>query len=68
VAPRATILSLESHDRMHQAWPKARLIHLTTHASWLNQAEPRANQPVSTTTGNSKRKWYVARSAGMLPW
>jgi hypothetical protein len=28
-----------SAERMAQAWPNARLIHLPTHASWLDQAE-----------------------------
>jgi hypothetical protein len=28
-----------SIDRMTDAWPKARLVHLPVHASWLNQAE-----------------------------
>ncbi|MEX1043026.1 MAG: IS630 family transposase [Acidimicrobiia bacterium] len=28
-----------SIDRMRQAWPTARLVHLPVHASWLNQIE-----------------------------
>ena len=28
-----------SIDRMHEAWPTARLVHLPIHASWLNQIE-----------------------------
>jgi hypothetical protein len=28
-----------SIERMQQAWPNARLIHLPIHASWLNQIE-----------------------------
>ena len=28
-----------SVERMHKAWPKARLVHLPIHASWLNQIE-----------------------------
>lgn len=28
-----------SIDRMKDAWPSARLVHLPVHASWLNQAE-----------------------------
>lgn len=28
-----------SAQRMHDAWPTARLIHLPVHASWLNQVE-----------------------------
>jgi transposase len=28
-----------SIERMRQAWPKARLVHLPIHASWLNQIE-----------------------------
>ncbi len=28
-----------SIDRMTQAWPNARLVHLPIHASWLNQIE-----------------------------
>jgi transposase len=28
-----------SIDRMRDAWPKARLVHLPIHASWLNQIE-----------------------------
>jgi hypothetical protein len=26
-------------DRLHQRWPNAHLVHLPTHASWLNQIE-----------------------------
>lgn len=28
-----------SIDRMHEAWPAVRLVHLPIHASWLNQIE-----------------------------
>ena len=28
-----------SIDRMNEAWPTARLVHLPIHASWLNQIE-----------------------------
>lgn len=28
-----------SVERMEQAWPTARLVHLPVHASWLNQVE-----------------------------
>lgn len=28
-----------STDRMREAWPKAELVHLPVHASWLNQVE-----------------------------
>ena len=28
-----------SIDRVHQRWPTCQLIHLPTHASWLNQIE-----------------------------
>lgn len=28
-----------SIERLHQAWPKATLVHLPVHASWLNQVE-----------------------------